>query len=367
MSDDEEQPSSEEPKRDSSESSPPSESPQPDPKDDEKPGRAASGLRFVLPPDAFGRVVDLGRIRSALMPAVNRHRLLGEAVSRSLLPAVRVQRFLLPDIARPALAAQRVQMNQSLLPLIAAQQTWAKQFSQTSLGLEKVFATLPKFDFAGLDHLVKALREALPPNWPEDLDSELLHEAVYEHGLPVAWVPRAEILDEMLAASNRVERLAVLASHREAVLDDCMTALEDVTHDRLASQVPLALAAANALRAGHTEAGQALACVVADTAIRHFLGRDYGDVKDLVKVDLNEIGALELRQAVALAPVHVFLTTWYPSSGKPAPLALSRHVTIHQADREHLHADNALVAVMLVCSLLRTFQEMASAADVAAA
>ena len=65
----------------------------------------------------------------------------------------------------------------------------------------------------------------------------------------------------------------------------------------------------------------------------------------------------ELRRAIALAPIERFYTEWYPSSGRPAPAELSRHVTIHQATLDHFSRSNALLAVMLMTSLLREFQQ----------
>jgi hypothetical protein len=67
----------------------------------------------------------------------------------------------------------------------------------------------------------------------------------------------------------------------------------------------------------------------------------------------------QLRVKAALAPIGPFYTAWYPSSGSPAPEALSRHVTIHQADQQHYTSGNAAVAVLLITSVLRALQELA--------
>lgn len=72
---------------------------------------------------------------------------------------------------------------------------------------------------------------------------------------------------------------------------------------------------------------------------------------------LDDIAIAEFGRQSPSRPSHVFFTTWYPDSGQPVPVALSRHVTIHQAQSDHLPERNAVVAVMLMASLLRAFHE----------
>ena len=46
-----------------------------------------------------------------------------------------------------------------------------------------------------------------------------------------------------------------------------------------------------------------------------------------------------------------------PGSGEAPPVALSRHVTVHHADRVHYTKTNATIAVLLATSVLRGLQE----------
>ena len=59
-----------------------------------------------------------------------------------------------------------------------------------------------------------------------------------------------------------------------------------------------------------------------------------------------------------MAPFIPFSRQWHPLSPLPKPTSLSRHVTIHQVDLEHYNPTNALVAVMLVTSVLRTCMDL---------
>jgi hypothetical protein len=207
--------------------------------------------------------------------------------------------------------------------------------------------------------LIEKIRESLPPNWPSDLDLDALTTAIRDDGLPLVWVPRADVVTELLATSGRSERVQVLVSHTSEVIEDCRTTLGEVTHASLSGQQTLAEKSLDAFENGHYEAAQALAVVVTETAVTHFFaGKRYAEIKEEVDFDLEDVYLAELRVQAALAPIGVFFTTWYPSSGAPAPEALSRHVSVHQADRGHYTRGNATVAVLLVTSVLRALQEL---------
>jgi len=54
--------------------------------------------------------------------------------------------------------------------------------------------------------MLERLRESLPPNWPDDIDLDKVRTIVQDEGLPLVWVPRAEIMTELLAAPDRTAR-----------------------------------------------------------------------------------------------------------------------------------------------------------------
>ena len=61
-----------------------------------------------------------------------------------------------------------------------------------------------------------------------------------------------------------------------------------------------------------------------------------------------------------ILPLLKFYDDWHPKSGMSAPTDLSRHVTAHQATDAHYTTVNALVAVMLMTSLLAGFTDAMS-------
>lgn len=201
--------------------------------------------------------------------------------------------------------------------------------------------------------------QSLPPNWPSDVDLEVLISAIQDDGLPLVWVPRAEVVTNLLATPDRPERVQVLISHTSEIVEDCRVTLSEVTHASLSGQRLLAEKALAAFKDGHHEAAQALAVVVTETAVTHFFqGKNTADIKKEVNLDPEYVYITQLRAKAALAPIGVFFTAWYPNSGAPAPEALSRHVSVHQADQKHYSRGNAVVAILLVTSVLRALQEL---------
>jgi len=207
--------------------------------------------------------------------------------------------------------------------------------------------------------LADLIRENLPHNWPPDIDLDVATTVIRDDGLPLVWVPRAEVIAELLDAPDRRARIEVLISHTDEVVEDCRATLDEVSHESLANQQPLAVKALTAFENGHYEAAQALAVVVTETAVTHFFsGKKYEDIKKEVDFDPRLVFIKEIRTRAALAPIGVFFVKWYPSSGVPAPEALSRHVSVHQADEKHYSRGNAIVAILLVSSVLRALEEL---------
>jgi pimeloyl-ACP methyl ester carboxylesterase len=69
----------------------------------------------------------------------------------------------------------------------------------------------------------------------------------------------------------------------------------------------------------------------------------------------------------ALAPIGPFYTAWYPSSGNPAPTALSRHVTVHQADLNHYTSGNAIAVAGERARGISSFRDLAAHSRLAGA
>ncbi|ROO60436.1 hypothetical protein EDC02_2307 [Micromonospora sp. Llam0] len=288
---------------------------------------------------------------------------LQDALSRALQPQVKV------------LAEQvRVQLPQIEIPRAAVPNFDEYVARVVNAAMPNVKSLMAQLSFEvpnlrGLRGQMQLLAEKLPPNW-RGSGIKLIDawSVLQEEGIPLVWVPRAEILAELLAAPDRAARLKILVAHDAAVADDCRAVLTEVTHSELAEQVPLGFKAVDAFAAGHCESAQALAVVVVETVVTRLIkpkaqlpgqrASKYQRIAAELRVDSpKDLTVGNMRFRAAMAPISPFFVPWYPDRGDPAPEELSRHVTVHQAHVAHYSPGNAAVAVMMVASVLRGIQE----------
>lgn len=71
------------------------------------------------------------------------------------------------------------------------------------------------------------------PNWPHPLAYPALRRIAVEEGIPVAWVPRKDVLVELIAAEDELARELILLERAEDILEDCHVILEEVVAERL--------------------------------------------------------------------------------------------------------------------------------------
>lgn len=230
-----------------------------------------------------------------------------------------------------------------------------------------------------------ALEASRHPNWWGTTAGPSLLEAARTEGLPLAWVPSADIIRLLVESSSPGDRRAVLIKYREETLETCRSLLDECTHDCIATDVALARRAVSAIRGGFHEAGMALAVSMGEPlaawastpriatfnsgaertaweAKRKKSKYHWAQIEiDRAKSDLSS--GSQFRYQVLIAPIPRFFTPWQPDSGRPRPSHLSRHVVAHQAALDHFTPLNALLAVMLVVGILREQQEWAEEVD----
>lgn len=199
---------------------------------------------------------------------------------------------------------------------------------------------------------------AYPPNWPATLtlDLHLIDEIGTVDGIPIVYVPRAEIVEELIVATTSQKRFEVIDARGDDIVEDCDKALSAATHADLNDGPDLTMAAIKAYRDGHYEAAQTLAVAVCDTYLKAEFernGRGYGKITENLEAEIDEREVLydALRIALPLGPAIRFLERWQGDGATNAPNQLNRHVTSHFATRDHLHRRNATIAIMLASSL----------------
>lgn len=210
-----------------------------------------------------------------------------------------------------------------------------------------------------------------PLNWEEapgqDVD-DLADKAIaiiQDEGIPLVWVPRPETVRALVRAADADARDAILLASRDEISDDCTAVLAEITATELVPLSDLGAHAIAALRDGRAAPAQALATNVFDTLLRD-IGRrgvifggplgyfKYNKVRKRIEPVSGETLISQYRAACVLAAAVPALQDYEPSD--PAPVRFVRHATAHRAGPEQYTPVNAIVAVMLLASMLREAQ-----------
>ncbi|WP_157746499.1 hypothetical protein [Micromonospora inositola] len=200
-----------------------------------------------------------------------------------------------------------------------------------------------------------------PPNWPDDIFIREVKELADDEGIPLCWVPRAEVID-VLRKAEPGRRRNILLKHRAEVLDDCDQALNAVTAPELSDYATAARKVVAALRDGHDEPAQAFAMNVVDSTLRGTLfasvpqNRFYKPMVTQIEASRDCVMA-DFRQSAALWPLLRVFDTFHPDKGDPVPSLANRHATAHTVARVQYTPVNALIATMLATSVVREVQE----------
>lgn len=198
------------------------------------------------------------------------------------------------------------------------------------------------------------MRSFMPANLREVERVSGLGAIVLADGIPLAHVPRGEIVTELMAATDFTARRAVVEARIDDIVDDCETSLSEPVppdDDRLRE---LGLRAIAAFRDGHYEAAQSLAVSVSEEFVTCYVGSDHTKavraVEELAKDRSWYVASLNYIAALCVVPT--LFASWWVKDRKPPPDRLSRHVTAHLPSNGHLNPVNAVIAIMQVASLL---------------
>jgi hypothetical protein len=334
------------------------------------------------------------------------------SVQQSLIPKINIPRFTLPEAVLKNVAgitgmveAQQQIFANAIKPMLDAQAVWQKRISgviatdafknfaltQADLGriaeqaarnldfggiaqslnvVAKIGATFAEQQSALFKNLAPAL-EAMranfyPPNLRaiEDLRFEAVETVVLADGIPLYGVPRTDIAEALIRADSVSKRREILGRRWRAISADCRAAVAGCASESVAPYVSFALAALNALDAGHTEAAQALAGSLVDTLVTGYFGDErykYTPSKKTTTTDAyNEF---TIREFIAFGPMWQTYQQFFVSNGDRVPGTFSRHATAHAVSTRQYNRRNAVQGVMLVCSLLYRLDEEAAALE----
>ncbi|MBK5221362.1 MAG: hypothetical protein JJE52_00490 [Acidimicrobiia bacterium] len=244
-------------------------------------------------------------------------------------------------LASSAALAAFTESNRALLDSIADQ---ADLFARITEGIN---LNLPNVDFS---KLLEFVDRWIPANLRGIDDLDAVATISLDEGIPLSWVPRAEIVTDLLEAQRAEDRHAILDTRRGDILDDCEGALEAFT-DEWAVQCRAAIAA---MRADLIGPAQSHASNIIDSvvlALHGERGRDHAKAR--AQEDLDDLPLQLAAENLTLRPLFRAFTTWWPTSGVTPPDHFARHPTSHAVGHEGVFAPrSALVAVMLATSLV---------------
>jgi hypothetical protein len=262
-------------------------------------------------------------------------------------PSFRLPSFSLPTFMNPSFNIKSTLLANSINGGLLSSNFFAFEKS--------LFANaLGGFDFKAL------LARWYPRNWPRDIDLELVRGVAMDGGIPVTWVTPAAVIEKLVRTDNLDERLAILLDNRDQILETCGLVLDEIEAEELHDAAELARQALVSLSAGTFGPAQAMSVAILDS-LSPSLDVNLNSEPAVRKKYVFHSDDLIIQEMVyyyTMAPLIPFARPWHPSSLLPKPITLSRHVTIHQTDLEHYNPTNALVAVMLVTSVLRTCAEL---------
>jgi hypothetical protein len=208
-----------------------------------------------------------------------------------------------------------------------------------------------------------------PPNWwsVAKLDGDVAIAIMQEEGIPLAWVPRAEIVADLIAAPDPDARDTILVARTQEIVEDCRRRLAEVLDADLQDLNGLTGDAGRALEQSNPTAAQALAANVFDTLLRDVRHRGrlfagstgrfkYQHVTSGITPVSEETLIGVYRATCVLTPVLKALAEFNVETD-PVPGRFTRHATAHRAGTTQYTPPNAIIAIMLATSLLREAQE----------
>jgi hypothetical protein len=197
------------------------------------------------------------------------------------------------------------------------------------------------------------------------LKFEEVEQVVMVDGIPLYGVPRTSTAEALIRADAASKRRDILGRRWKTISADCRDAVEGCTSGAVASYVPFAVAAVDALDAGHTEAAQALAGSVVDAILSSYFGKDrYKYTPDKKgKRTKDAYDEFNVRQFIAFAPMWQTYQQFFVTGGDKVPTTFSRNATTHTVSRRQFNRRNAVQGLMVACSLLYRVDEGAVALE----
>lgn len=237
--------------------------------------------------------------------------------------------------------------------------------SEAAARLAEQFATEQATLLKTLAPTLARLRNSFyPPNLRaiEGLQFEDVEKVVMADGIALYGIPRTSVAEALIRADTAAARRQVLGRRWRAISSDCRTAVAACEANAVTPYVPFAVAALDAVDAGHTKPAQALVGSLLDALVNTYFGKDrYRFTPNRKTTSAAAYEDFSLREFVALAPIWQAWQQYDKSKGDPIPSTFSRHATAHSVSGRQFNRRNTVQGLLLACSLIHFLDEQAVA------
>ena len=287
----------------------------------------------------FSRLTDAHKVineASGFTSAFAAQQQWADALAKSIrLPALEAA------LASSAALAAFTKSSQAMLDSIKDQ---TDLFARITEGID---LKLPTVDFS---KLLEAFDRWIPANLRGVDDLDAVATISLDEGIPLSWVPRTDIVIDLLETQCADERHAILDNRRDDILDDCEGALVALTNECAVQ----CCAAISAMRLDLDGPAQSHASNIIDSVVLALHGKSGRDhAKARAQEDLEDLPLQLAAENLTLRPLFRAFTSWWPNSGVTPPDHFARHPTAHAVGHDGVFAPrSALVAVMLATSLV---------------
>ncbi|MFD7841169.1 hypothetical protein [Streptomyces sp. NPDC059761] len=191
--------------------------------------------------------------------------------------------------------------------------------------------------------------------WGSGATLSQLHALARDHGIPVAWVPPADVIRDLVQADDQHEaKLDVLVARQEQIRIACRRTVPEnsdgwhTDYPETARRVLAAWGDGHLLAAGclALAAAEDIMFVVADVD----RGKKYAGLKSAAALEPHP--QFWPQDQVVLTPIEPLFHQYFPERDDPLPQNLSRHAVMHRLPLEHMNDGHCIVAIMLMVSLL---------------
>jgi hypothetical protein len=267
----------------------------------------------------------------------------------------------LPVTPQPSWVEQIVQLTQRLNE---AMQPFLESQRRMSERLAPLLEQLPKQTERWRELAARAqqsIRRAFPPNWL-GLETEDIFRAVelmVDFGINVAWVPRQDIILELVSAADATARDVVLIGREAKILHDLDECVDATDHEDVAAPVDALREAIQTFRDGHPRAAQALTAVALGSAIHDVLGHSkFADARK----SFEELDPEPPIQEFRLTAVLRCIARALQKTDIAGP-GFNRHASAHRISAEQYTRANAIAGLLLVAGLLQELDFWQGRAD----